>query len=102
MIEITTKNKIKNGKSANTSKLALVMKSRTDSKSRKLFAYEPEDVGFSSKRNAITRRNNAELIIKSAFLPAISVKCPRTHLVINSNMTAINTPILNAHSVSYD
>ena len=97
---ITPTNSSKNGKSTKANKLALVMKSRTDSKSRKLLAYEPAEAGRSAKRNAITRRNSAELIIKSAFLPAISVRCPRINLATNSNVMASITPMLNTHKVS--
>ena len=100
-IKMTVINNNKKGKSTKTSKLALVINSRTDSNSRKLLAYEPAEAGRSANRSAIIRRKIAELMIKSAFLPAISVKCPRIILAKNSNKIASMTPILKTHRVSY-
>ena len=99
-IEITKINSNRNGKSTKVNRLALVMNSRTDSNSRRLLAYEPDEAGRSARRNAITRRNKAELIIRSAFLPAMSVKWPRIILAANSNKMARTTPILKTHRVS--
>ena len=99
-MEITKINSSRKGKSTMVNKLALVINSRTASNSRRLLAYEPEEAGRSARRNAITRRNKAELMIRSAFLPAISVKWPRIILAANSNKIAKTTPILNTHKVS--
>ena len=99
IMNITNKKSNKNGASTKTNKLALVINSRTASKSRKLLAYEPDESGRSIRRKAITRLNNAELIIKSAFLPAISVRRERIILPINSKTIAKNTPILSTHKV---
>ena len=99
-MEITKINSNRKGKSTIVNKLALVINSRTASNSRRLLAYEPEEAGRSARRNAITRRNRAELMIRSAFLPAISVKWPRIILAANSNKIAKTTPMLNTHKVS--
>ena len=88
------------GKSTSASSEALVMKSRTDSKSRRLLAYEPDDAGLCARSIASTRRNSAELMIRSAFLPATSVSRARMLRAANSNRLAPSTPMLSTHSVS--
>ena len=98
---ITAMNSSTKGKSTSASSEALVMKSRTDSKSRRLLAYEPDEAGFCAKSIASTRLNSAALMIRSAFLPATSVSRARTMRAANSNTLASSTPSDSTHSVSY-
>ena len=53
-------------------------------------------------RSCMTRRNSAEEMMRSAFLPAMSVRWPRMSLAINSKVMASVTPILSTHRVSMD
>ena len=101
-IHMTAMNSSTNGKSTSASSEALVMKSRTDSNSRRLLAYEPEDAGFCARSIAITRRKMAELMIRSAFLPAMSVMRARMVRAANSNRLASSTPMDSTHRVSND
>ena len=79
-MEITKINSNRKGKSTIVNKLALVINSRTASNSRRLLAYEPEEAGRSAKRNAITRRNKAELMIRSAFFTGNIGQMTANHL----------------------
>ena len=79
MYAMTSKNKIANGKSTSAVSVALVRNIRIASKSFRLLANDPTDLGCDAILRSITFSKIIEDIIMSLFLPALSKSIARVN-----------------------
>jgi len=99
---MTTKNMRANGRSMKATTVAEPMKSRTDSKARRLEAKEPADTGLCSMRVPSTRSmmyaeslTSARLLARSTNLPR-KVRSTRSPIRMSSRPSASTQRVSNA------
>ncbi|MPN16092.1 hypothetical protein SDC9_163430 [bioreactor metagenome] len=97
---ITIMNNTAKGRSMNAVTVAELMKSRTDSKARRLAASDPADAGLCSMRMPSTRSMMKADSRTSARLLARSTKCPRKVRNTRSPASTTSTPAVSTHRVS--
>ncbi len=97
---ITRKKISAKGRSMNATTVAEPMKSRTDSKARRLAAKEPAEAGRCSMRMPSTRSMMKADSLTSARLLAKSTKRLRMTLSIRSPSTMMAIPAESTHRVS--
>ena len=98
--QMKKRNKNVKGKSTTVVNVADVIKSRTESKSRSIFAKDPLDVGRCANFMFRTWSNILRPAMISTRLPAISIKYPRKVRIIKSKTKIVSAPKPRTQPVS--